>query len=621
MAERTRRLPLLSSASVLTAAFIGLPLLAAPAQATTSPIDTPPPAASSTAQPTATPTPTASASPLPSASASATTSPTPGPLVCDDRGAPYDFADTSETVIEESELGLTWAGMYVLQDLLTQDDRQYVGFYTDDREMVIAQRALRTDGTSAGDWIYQPLPETLEWDSHNYISLGLDRDGALHVAGNMHDVALNYYRTDASGDVTTLTAVPTMVDPATEDSVTYPEFVNRKDGSLVFSHRNGGSGSGVTYFNLFDETTQSWSRLIDQPLFDGAGTTENPEGTWNSYYQGPTLGPDGKFHLLWVWRDTPDAATNSMLSYASSDDLVTWQDSKGEPLTTPFTYGAGDVVDPIPDYAGLLNGNARIGFTADDEVLISYHKYDEAGNSQVFTATPDRTSSDPAWKIDQVSDWEGRWSFGGGGSLVFEVQMLGSEVLSDGDVQVNYLCSGEPMSIIIDRDQQPVTQVSTPPYPAQVAELAGTYPGLQVNVQQDRGGNTDNGRYVLRWESLGQNRDLPRDEWPEGGSTLSVLLLRAASETPPETIDPTATSQPTATATATALPPISVQPTETTGTGGQGPGTTPSAPGPAEADSGSELATTGADLPWLAFGAAGALLLLGAGLLARRKNA
>lgn len=461
----------------------------------------------------------------------------PGPLVCDTQTGDYTFPQGSDEVLETSDLGMTWAGMFVVQDLLTRGDDQYVGFYDADRNMVVAHRTLPD-----GEWTYQVLDEQIAWDSHNYISLGLDREGALHVSGNMHNVRLAYFRSAPGGDVTTLQRVASMVDPATEGSVTYPEFVNRKDGSLVFSHRNGGSGSGVTYFNVYDESTDAWTRLVDQPFFDGLGSDADPAGTWNSYFQGPTLGPDGLFHLLWVWRDTPDAATNSMLTYAKSEDLVNWVDAAGNPLETPFRYGEGDVVDPVPDRAGLLNGNAKIGFTAAGEVMVSYHKYDDAGRSQLYAATP----AGEDWTISQITDWEGRWSFGGGGTLIFEVQVLGSSVLADGNVQVDFLCSGSPQSIVVDPDLEPLAQAPTPALPGDLSEIRTPWDGeegLQVNVRADRGDvpapATDRGRYVLRWESLPENRDLPREQWPTGGSQLQVVLLGEPEDTDPP-VDPPA---------------------------------------------------------------------------------
>jgi len=56
----------------------------------------------------------------------------------------------------------------------------------------------------------------------------------------------------------------------------------------------------------------------------------------NAYCSRPALGPDGRFHMTWVWRDTPDCATNHDLSYARSADLVHWETGGGEPLKLPL---------------------------------------------------------------------------------------------------------------------------------------------------------------------------------------------------------------------------------------------------------------------------------------------
>lgn len=457
----------------------------------------------------------------------------PAPLVCDVVGGPSPVPSGELEVIDSSSLGLSWAGMYVVQDLLTRGDQQYVAFYDTDRTMVVAQRSLGTAIGDESEWTYKELPTTLGWDSHNYAALGLDRDGALHVSGNMHNVPLVYFRSDAGGDISTLIQVTNMISSETENSVTYPKFLNRADGSLVFNYRNGSSGNGDSYFNVYDESTGQWSRLIDFPLFNGNGTDANPTGTWNAYFDGPTLGPDGYFHMVWVWRDTPDAATNSILSYAKSVDLVNWVDSAGVALVAPFRYGEGDVIDPVPSFGGLLNGNARIGFDANDDVVISYHKYDAEGDSQLYAARP----ANEAWQISQISDWTGRWSFGGGGTIPTDIAMAGSTLLENGDIQVSYRCFGKLMSIIIDPALQPITQIVATGLPAEVTTVRGDYPGLQVYTKRDSGFSvsppTDRGTYLLRWESLPQNLDQPRQEWPEAGGVLEVVLLGVPAEPEP----------------------------------------------------------------------------------------
>ena len=68
----------------------------------------------------------------------------------------------------------------------------------------------------------------------------------------------------------------------------------------------------------------------------------------------------------------------------------------------PIVYSTpGVIVDPVPNYGGLLNGAPKIGFDADNNVLISYYKLDRQLNTQVYVAAPG--SRKDAWTITQVS--------------------------------------------------------------------------------------------------------------------------------------------------------------------------------------------------------------------------
>jgi hypothetical protein len=72
--------------------------------------------------------------------------------------------------------------------LLTSGKSQYVAYYDAERRMTIAKRNL-----DSNQWQYQPLPSKVGWDSHNYITMAVDKDGQLHVSGNMHCVKLIYF--------------------------------------------------------------------------------------------------------------------------------------------------------------------------------------------------------------------------------------------------------------------------------------------------------------------------------------------------------------------------------------------------------------------------------------------
>ena len=279
-------------------------------------------------------------------------------------------------VVEAVDVAPVWAGHPVGFELLTHGNMQYVGFYDADRQWTIGQRSLESR-----EWTVHVLPYPVGWDSHNDIVMTMDDDGYLHVTGNMHNHPLRYFRTETPGDITTLRQIESMVG-RDETRVTYPKFLRGPAKELIFTYREGSSGNGIQIYNVYDHTTQTWSRLLDSPLVDG-------QGKMNAYFHGPVRGPDEFFHLVWVWRDTPDCATNHTLSYARSRDLRTWENSRGETLTLPMTIRTAEVIDPVPPGGGMLNGNTIIGFDREKRGLHDWL----AGTYVVLVPAPARAAA------------------------------------------------------------------------------------------------------------------------------------------------------------------------------------------------------------------------------------
>ncbi|HNT88829.1 MAG TPA: BNR repeat-containing protein, partial [Candidatus Hydrogenedentes bacterium] len=268
----------------------------------------------------------------------------------------------SASVEAALDVAPVWSGHPVGFCLLTAPPHQFVAFYDAERRMTVAQRALEESA-----WRLTRLDQEIGWDSHNSVTMALDDAGFLHLSGNMHCVPLIYYRSEKPFDAASLVRVPAMVG-RDEQMVTYPRFLRGPAGELVFLYRDGRSGSGNEIFNAYDVETRAWRRLLEKPLTDG-------EGARNAYFEGPVAGPDGYFHLCWVWRESPDCETNHDLSYARSKDLVHWECSDGAPYTLPITLATSEGVDPVPEGGGIINGNARIGFDGAGRVVISYHKH------------------------------------------------------------------------------------------------------------------------------------------------------------------------------------------------------------------------------------------------------
>ncbi len=415
---------------------------------------------------------------------------------------------------EQLDIGPVWSGHPVGFCLLTEGQDQYVAFYDRDRQMTMAKRRL-----GAKTWQVRKLDSVLGWDSHNYITMAIDHQGHLHVAGNMHVNPLVYFRTMRPGDIESLRRVETMVGTL-ENRCTYPDFMDGPEGQLLFTYRDGASGRGNQIYNVYDAISQKWRRLLEKPLLDG-------RGQMNAYPIGPDRGPDGLFHMCWVWRDTPDCATNHDVSYARSKDLVHWETAAGEPVELPITLDTpGVVVDPVPAGGGAINGNTRVGFDGRKQPIVTYHKYDAQGKTQIYNARFENGQ----WRTYQASDWDYRWDFQGGGSIHFEVRVSPVQVSADGSLRQRYSHAkyGSGIWLLDEATLSPMGREKVESsWPADLKRPKSDFPGMGVRWKNDIGSSGPKGvRYVLRWETLGPNRDRPRDVQPPA----SMLRLYKLSE-------------------------------------------------------------------------------------------
>jgi len=406
-------------------------------------------------------------------------------------------AKAAEKVASVLEIAQVWSGHPVGFALLTHHTNQYVVFYDTNRQATLGYRALPDT-----QWQFYQLPTKVGWDSHNYLTMAVDAAGCLHLSGNMHVVPLVYFRTEIPGDFRSLKPIAQMIGDR-EQRCTYPRFLRGAKGELIFTYRDGQSGRGDQILNVYDEPSRTWRRLLDTPLFSG-------QGKMNAYYHGPVLGPDGFFHLCWVWRDTPDCASNHDLSYARSRELRRWERSSGQALPLPITLEKGEIVDAVPVKGGLLNVNHQVGFDAQGRPMISYHKHDEHGFTQAYCARLENG----AWKKYQVSDWRYRWDFNGGGTIGVEIRVGAVELQPDGRLALAYshIKHGVGTWILDEATLKPIGQLKRAnPLAAFDKKFAVAFPGLQFNQATDLGKSDEPGvRYLLRWQTLGPNRDRPR---------------------------------------------------------------------------------------------------------------
>jgi hypothetical protein len=399
--------------------------------------------------------------------------------------------------LDLSAIDTVWSGHSVKSALAVTDTMIVVGYYDANRQLTIALRA-RGDGAS---WRYQKLDSWVGWDSHNYVALAIDAAGNIHVSANMHRDPLLYYRTTVPGDIRTLVRVPVMAEAAVERSATYPVFLHDATGRLVFKYRDGASGNGNEIYNIYDTQSGRWRHLLDTPLTDG-------EGQRNAYFMGPVLGPDKRFHIAWVWRESPMAETNHDLSYARSSDLVHWEDSSGKPLHLPIRLSSAEIVDRVPVGGGIINNNTVVGFDPAGRVMITFHKFDAAGNTQIYVAR-----RDPAgWTIAQVSHWQNfRWDFRGGGSLDSRLFVDGAVPVGTDQVKVSVIRDGKPIDFLLDaRTLKPLEEKPGIRLAERLAPLIPKPAGMMLNTVEDPGGSG----VALAWPSRPPHRDQPSMDVP-----------------------------------------------------------------------------------------------------------
>jgi len=422
-------------------------------------------------------------------------------------------------VCEVCPVSLVWAGHPVGFSLVTVPPYQYVGFYNAERTMVVGMRVL-----PAQEWKFKELPTAVGWDSHNGIVMAVDRAGCLHVSGNMHVTPLIYFRMERPHDLDSLVPVHRMVGE-NESRVTYPRFIRTPTGELLFFYRDGASGRGRQFFNIYDVDSTSWRRLLPPPLLDGGEQM-------SAYPSGPIMGPDGWWHLCWVWRDTPDCSTNHDVCYARSPDLVNWQTVDGKPLSLPITPTTpGVVVDPVPPKHGLINVGHHVGFDSKARPIVTYQKYDAAGNSQVFNARWEGGR----WVIRQTSDWSYRWEFSGGGTIIAEIVPGPVELVQEGTLtqRFSHKKYGRGVWILDEESLRPVaTCHAVSEVPVEILKVEGDFPGLEVRLAWGSGAGPNGEKYLLRWETLSANRDRPRQGPLPPPSLLRVYSLRPANWNP-----------------------------------------------------------------------------------------
>ncbi len=394
--------------------------------------------------------------------------------------------------------------------LISDGEHQYLAFYDGDHQLTVAKRRLSDTG-----WEFAKLPEKVGWDTHNKILLFMDRAGYLHITGNMHCAPLRYYRTENPGDIQTFKGIHTWTGRY-EDRVTYPNLLKLRDGSCHIMYRDGGSGDGRRLLVHYDEETQTWTGTGRAFI---SGRERDP--TCNAYpFGGIREDNSGVLHIAWCWRETPDVVTNFDVCYAKSDDKGhTWKRWDGSTYDLPIRPENAEVVDPIPQRKGLINGGT-LAVDHDGLPTIGYTRFDERGCNQLFVATP----VGKEWRVIQLTDWEERFWFEGRGTIPRFPSIPRVSIAEDNKIHIGYSNSSvEPSkgSFIVSREEL----LNLQPGEADIVSVkkTGSLPG---NIRARNVGPLPKGeKHYMQQEVDKPNRDR-KPENPRSPTMIYILEIR-----------------------------------------------------------------------------------------------
>lgn len=275
---------------------------------------------------------------------------------------------------------------------------QVLSYYDEVGQVILAKRNIKSKKWTIQKTGFIGNPE----DAHRSISIAIDGDGYIHLSWDHHNTRLRYAKS----------TVPLGLDfepesqmtGQSETKVSYPEFYNMPDGSLLFFYRDGGSGNGNLMINRYDLQSKKWISL-QRNLIDG-------EGQRNAYWQA-CVDANGGIHISWTWRESPDVASNHDICYAkSTDGGKTWEKSTGEKYQLPITMSNAEYATKIPQNSELIN---QTSMTADGKgnIFIATYWRDAGQTIPQFHVVQ---HSGRGWQVENLGFRKTAFSLKGGGT-------------------------------------------------------------------------------------------------------------------------------------------------------------------------------------------------------------
>lgn len=279
-----------------------------------------------------------------------------------------------------------WSTSDPLFHMSTRDDVQVVAFYEQVFDSLPNQHCFLTIGArdlGSSTWSLKQLdwredpdgsPLPCQGDTHYNIRISIDRHGFLHVAAAHHNDPMRYFRTAGSilnspAEIQTLTRHPVIDWPGYEPGVTYPQFYETQNGTLMMTYRQDGNDGGPIRASVFDPNTETWSYVPDGALF---GTAPTGGDAYREEYR-----RDGRIHHFARFFHG-GAMQSQALVYARTQDGHVYENAAGTPLSLPITNVTSEAHIEFNSEGGIRRFDPS--FDSTDSPMVGYLVYDNDEN-------------------------------------------------------------------------------------------------------------------------------------------------------------------------------------------------------------------------------------------------
>ena len=352
-----------------------------------TPISTPITTPATTPSSSPSSTPTASPSSLPTAQPSGT--PSPGPL------NPSAMKVLHKTTAKTGWYTDTWANPTVSDG----NARYFVYVAPDLRAMVgrIDANGLVTEKEIESGYAVTD-------DGHNEFTIGIDKDGFLHILGDMHNNSLRYWR---SSQPRSIDSFEKKFGDIPDTSFTYYRFHIDQNSELYLSARvqtldtyyeRGGRGVGLF---AYEASSKKWLTRGELPSKEDAvhpvvfwQNSGQNGGSYQMYKTDIMFDANNRMHMAFMVNTNDSENRHNYAVYAYSDDGgVSFQRADGTKLTLPMSIGdqarepdvlAGYQNADLSEHASLFrdeNNRPAVYFALDGDTYYRYLQKEDGQNT------------------------------------------------------------------------------------------------------------------------------------------------------------------------------------------------------------------------------------------------